>query len=97
MLSSFSVFASDWTGSVDIAETSLRIVLNRPANGGQFPKEMVTKERQLEAISKLMNLEMRYPGLLKGKLKPGFKWSQYKEVQDLFSEFEEKMGFWYDT
>jgi hypothetical protein len=58
-------------------------------------RRKVTAEEKLEVMGMLMNLEMRNPGLLKGKLDPGFKWPQYQEVQKLFSELERTMGFWY--
>lgn len=95
ILSSFSAFASDWKSNLDSAESSLRIILNRPANEQQLPSAMLTEEKRLEAMAVLMNIEMRHPGLLKGKLDLSSDWPQYINVQKLFSELEEKMGFWY--
>jgi len=99
---SFSAFsepnAMDESGAVDIAEGNLRIVLNTPANGKTFPAEMQKCDYKLESAMRLLNLEMRAPGLLSGKYKDsadGKPWGQYGKVKELFKALEKKYSFFY--
>ena len=51
---------------LDIAESSLRIILNEPVKGSKFSYKQVNCENQLKAAMALLNFEMRHPGYLQG-------------------------------
>lgn len=65
---------------VDVAETSLRIILEKPAQG-KLPTEMRRCSAKLEAAMQLLAVEIRMPGLLEGGY--GWKWPQYDMVTAL--------------
>jgi hypothetical protein len=65
MLASISAYAC--SGDVEVAESALRIVLNRPANGETIPRSWRTHSKKIEAMKILLHVEQRSPGLLEGK------------------------------
>lgn len=81
--------SGDAAGSVDIAESSLRIILDKPASG-KFPKAMLAGDQKLAAALRLLNIQLRFPGLLEGKHSFSFAWSQYEAVTALFRDFEKR-------
>ena len=74
------------SGAMDIAESSLRIALNKPAQGS-FPKELRSSGAKLNATKTLLRIEMQFPGCLSGAYGDESNWEQYKEVRSLFNEF----------
>lgn len=81
----------DVFASVDTAEGSLRIILNKPASG-TFPASSTKCDSRLAAAMMLLNVESRWPGLLK---RTDFKWRQFQEVKRLFAELEKIGEFYY--
>jgi hypothetical protein len=65
---------------MDIAESSLRTMLDSKSK----------LQNKLESSLRLLNVEMRGPGLLQGKLKAGFDWKQYGLVQKLYQQLEKE-------
>ncbi|MFH1723029.1 MAG: hypothetical protein ABII00_00250 [Elusimicrobiota bacterium] len=86
------VEAADVFMSVDIAETSLRIILEEPASG-RAPRSLMTCGQRLDAAMRLMNVVMSFPGLLEGRYEFPFEWRQYEGTVALFGKLEKKYDF----
>ncbi|RYZ76913.1 MAG: hypothetical protein EOP05_03565 [Proteobacteria bacterium] len=80
--------------SLDGAESNLRIVLNKPANGARFTPQEVSCERKLSASLRLLNFEQRFPGYLQGK-HGSTRWDQYNGVVELHDQLSNKYQFYY--
>ena len=87
-LASGSVYAC--SSDVMTAESALRIILNRPAHGGTFPKSWRTHSQQMDAMKILLHVEQRSPGLLKGEDQSCDGLEIYDTVKKLYSELESK-------
>lgn len=77
---------------LDIAESSLRTILNKPAANGNYPN--ASCEAKLKASMALLNFETRHPGYLQGK-HGTTTWGQYNGVRSLFDQLSEKYQFFY--
>mgnify|MGYP001597923493 FL=1 len=84
-----TVEAVDVSGLVDVAESSLRVILNKPASG-KFPKGMVSGEQKTAACLRLLNIQLRFPGLLEGKYSFPFEWKQYAGTAALFEDYSKR-------
>ena len=73
---------------LDIAESSLRIILNKPASG-RFDEKTISPEARVAAAMALLGFEMKHPGHLRG-LHGDTEWPQYNTVLELFKEASTK-------
>ena len=83
---------SELSTDLDIAESSLRIILNKPSKG-EFPSGVSCGDK-LNASMNLLNFEMRHPGYLQGKFGTS-TWGQYNGVRDLFDQLSGKYNFFF--
>jgi hypothetical protein len=77
---------------LDVAESSLRVLMNEPVKGTKFSDKEISCENQLKAAMALMNFEMRHSGYLQGK-HGDLNWPQYQGVRELFNKLPNKYEF----
>lgn len=76
---------------MDIFESSLRVILNKPATG--MPPLSWRKQRaKVEAALALASWDAQYPGCLQGTLGES-TWPQYNGVRALYKEFTAKYDY----
>lgn len=74
---------------LDIAETNLRILLERPAMPPNFQPEMLSDKAKLVAMKRLFNIELRSPGFFAQAPEV----CGAPEIRELIEDFKAKWDF----
>jgi len=69
---------------VDIAKSSIKTILGND-----------NCENKLKASMRLLNIEIRFPGLLEGKYVFDHTWEQYRGMAENYKKIESKYEFFY--